>query len=236
MTEVEASAVIAAIRTGDVGTLARLLRDTPGLATERVTRADGFAYPLLHATTDWPGNFPRVAESIALLVAAGADVEARCAGANAETALHFAASCDDVAAVDALVVAGADIETEGAVIAGGTPLDDAVAFAQWKAARRLVDLGAITAVWHAAALGLVDRIEAWFASGQPASRHPWGATADRRDIDVALWCAAHGGQRAAAELLLARGANPAWRSPWDRLTPIEAARRSGAADLVTLLT
>jgi hypothetical protein len=38
----------------------------------------------------------------------------------------------------ALLDAGADIEAPGAVIAGGTPLTDAVAFGQWQAARRLV--------------------------------------------------------------------------------------------------
>lgn len=37
------------------------------------------------------------------------------------------------------------------MIAGGTPLDDAVAFGQWRAARRLVERGANTALVHAAA-------------------------------------------------------------------------------------
>jgi uncharacterized protein len=59
------------------------------------------------------------------LVAAGADVNARCSGPRREKALHFAASCDDVEALDALLDAGADIEADGAVIAHGTPPDDA---------------------------------------------------------------------------------------------------------------
>jgi hypothetical protein len=65
-----------------------------------------------------------------------------------------------VAALDALLDAGADIEARGAVIGGGTPLSDAVAFAQWNAARRLVERGARTELWEAAALGLLDRVEA----------------------------------------------------------------------------
>ena len=69
--------------------------------------------------------------------------------------MHGPASSDDVDALDALLDAGADIEAPGAVIAGGTPLDDAVGFGQWNAARRLVERGAQTAVWHAAALGLM---------------------------------------------------------------------------------
>ena len=79
-----------------------------------------------------------------LLVASGADPAARFAGAHAETPLHWAASSDDVEALDALLDAGADIEARGAVIAGGTALADAVAFGQWGAARRLVARGART--------------------------------------------------------------------------------------------
>jgi uncharacterized protein len=37
----------------------------------------------------------------------------------------------------------------------------AVAFGQWRAARRLIDRGAETAVWHAAALGLMGRVGTW---------------------------------------------------------------------------
>src|SRR5258707_490715 len=82
-------------------------------------------------------------------------VTARSTGAHTETPLHWAASCDDVAALDALLEHGADIEAPGAVIGGGTPLADAVAFGQWQAARRLVERGARTTLWQAAALGLM---------------------------------------------------------------------------------
>ena len=71
-------------------------------------------------------------------------VDARFAGPHRETPLHWAASNDDVAALDALIDAGADLEADGAVIAGGTPLDDAVAFGPWRAARRLAERGAST--------------------------------------------------------------------------------------------
>ena len=228
-------AALAAIRSGDVEGLARLLSDHPGLAAVSVRRlASGcaaFTHPLIAATSDWPGHFPRIRDTVAALVAAGADVNARCAGQHRETALHWAASCDDVEALDALLDAGADIEAAGAVIAGGTPLDDAVAFGQWRAARRLVERGAGMALWHAAALGHLDAIEQWFANGEPPARHPWGAAHAPRPRDVAFWCACHGGQRAAAEILLERGANPRWSSPWDGLTPLEAARRSEATEV-----
>jgi hypothetical protein len=228
-----AASAIAAIRSGDVEGLRELLAKTPGLATATIHRCE-YTYPVIGAATDWPGNFPRVAETIALLVAAGADVNARAGGPHRETPLHGAASCDDVIALDALLDAGANIDADGAVIAGGTPLDDAVAFGQWKAARRLVDRGARTAVWHAAALGLMDRIAAHFAAGRPPAPHPWGG-GEHDEVTVAFWCACAGGQREAAEYLLARGAIRDWRAPWDDSTPLDAARTSNATDVVEWL-
>jgi hypothetical protein len=63
-------------------------------------------------------------------------------GEHTETPLHWAASSDDVAMIDGLLDAGADLEATGAIIGGGTALDDAWAFGQWSAARRLVERGA----------------------------------------------------------------------------------------------
>ena len=56
----------------------------------------------------------------------------------------------------------------------------------------------------------------------------------QEELDNALWCAAHGGQRTTAELLLDRGADPGWVGH-DRLTAAEAAARSGANDLAEWL-
>jgi hypothetical protein len=233
---------IAAIHTGDLETLRRLLEEDRELATATIARrtrgnAAQFFYPLLGAATDWPGHFPNVSGTIATLVAAGADVNARCAGPHREAPLHGAASSDDLEALDALLDAGADIEAAGAVIAGGTPLDDAVAFAQWRAARRLVERGARTALWHAAALGLMDRLDLYFASGRPPALYPWarGASPPPGEVTIAFWCACHGGQRLAAESLIDHGAELSWVSTWDGLTPLDAARRSGAAQVAQWL-
>lgn len=210
--------IAAVIRSGDVVALRELLNAVPGLATSTI---DGRS--LLHVATDWPGNFARVEETISVLVAAGADVNARFSGANRETPLHWAASSDDVTAVDALLDHGADIDADGAVIGGGTPLADATAFGQWRAARRLVERGAAVSLWDAAALGLVDRV-----------RDHVSETITAEEITQAFWGACHGGQRATAELLLGLGADPTWVG-WDDLTPLGAARRSGATDLVDWL-
>ena len=211
---IELGAAVAAIRGGDAATLERWLADDPALADARIGPRT-----LLHIATDWPGGLPRVADTIRVLAAAGADVDARFGGPqHDETPLHWAASADDVAALDALLDAGADIDASGGIVGGSTPLADATAFGQWRAARRLVERGARTSAFDAAALGLLDRL---------------GDVADD-ELDGALWAAAHGGQRAAAELLLARGADAAWVG-WDELTALGAAERSGARDVAALL-
>jgi uncharacterized protein len=208
------------IRAGTAAALEQLLRDHPGLATARI----GQARTLLHVVTDWPGHVPEAAAKIRALVAAGADVNARFTGPHTETPLHWAASSDDVEALDALLDAGADIEADGAVIGNGTALADAVAFGQWKAARRLLERGARTNLWQAAALGLADRVRAALAADAPA----------QEALDNALWHAAHGGQRETAELLLERGGDPRWVGH-DELTAAAAAERSGAHDLAAWL-
>ncbi|WP_340024955.1 ankyrin repeat domain-containing protein [Paenibacillus sp. FSL K6-1096] len=193
---------------------------------------------LLHIATDWPGHYPNNAAVVTALIEAGAEVNAQFSGPHRETPLHWAASSDDVEVLDLLLDAGADIEAPGAVIAGGTPLDDAVAFAQWRAAQRLVERGAQPALWHAAALGLLEAMEAHFAGNPLPRRYPWGASsasAAPDEVNVAYWCACHGGQRAAAEYLLGRGAELNWPSPWDGLTPLDAALRSHATELAAWL-
>jgi hypothetical protein len=222
-----AAAAVQAIHDGDHATLRQLLADHPELATAAFGTAGpgGKTRSLLHVATDWPGHYPQVATSIAVLIAAGADVNGRFTGPHTETPLHWAASSDDVHALDALLDAGADIEAPGAVIAGGTPLDDAVAFAQWQTARRLVERGAHTNLFNAAGLGLLDRVRDHLAA-DPASEQ----------IDSALWCACHGGQQATAELLLERGADLNRPAPWEPLTPLDAARRNDFHDLAAWLT
>jgi uncharacterized protein len=125
----------------------------------------------------------------------------------------------------------------GAVIAGGTPLDDAVAFGQWSAAHRLIERGSSFALWHAAALGLLEDIKAHFGGSALPGRYPWGTTPNRTpdEVTVSFWCACHGGQQQAAEYLLEHGALLNWISVWDGLTPLDAARRNTNGDVVQWL-
>ncbi|MBD2848496.1 ankyrin repeat domain-containing protein [Paenibacillus sp. IB182496] len=243
-----AVALLEAIRTGDTSALQHLLTAHPGLATARIVAIDGRQREMsrtpLHVAADWPGHFPGGAATVAILVRAGADVNARFVGAHMETPLHWAASSNDIDVLDALLDTGADIEAPGAVIAGGTPLDDAVAFGQWEAARRLVERGADFSLWHAAALGRLEAIEAHFAGDVLNRRYPWGMggngsgprpSSSTHEVTVAFWCACYGGQLRAAESLLERGAELNWAAVWDGRTPLDAAMRSASDTLVKWL-
>ncbi len=216
----QGSLAIHAIHSGDVETLRRILRDHPDLAA---ARPDG-SRTMLHVATDWPGHFPNSAATVTALIAAGADVNAHFIGSHTETPLHWAASSDDVDALDALLDCGADIEAPGSVIGGGTPMADAVAFGQWNAARRLLERGALTTLWQAAALGLMPQVRHYFAGDPPPAEA----------ITNAFWCACHGGQREAAEYLLGFGADINWIG-YNGLTPLDAATRSHAGELADWL-
>ena len=220
--EVVARAAVQAVRTGDLPTLARLLAENPELASTPLPGHGGRT--LLHVVTDWPGHFPNSAATIRLLVEAGADVNAASGGGHAETPLHWAASSDDIEALDALLDAGADINAPGAVIGGGTPLADATAFGQWQAAHRLVERGARTTLWESAALGLLIQMP----------HHIEATTSSRQEITSSFWGACHGGQPETAAYLLEAGANINWVG-FDNLTPLDAAQRAGAEGLVEWL-
>lgn len=216
------SAAVEAVRGGDVATLRTLLADHAGLANARVTSAGGRT--LLHVATDWPGHRPNVGAVVRVLVESGADVDAAGPGRHPETPLHWAASCDDLEALDALLDCGAEINARGAVIAGGTPLADATAFGQWAAARRLLERGALATAWEAAAMGLLPQVQALLVD------EPRGS----EEITSCFWGACHGGHSETAAYLLERGADINWVG-WDDLTPLDAADRTGAADLVDWL-
>jgi len=174
----------------------------------------------LHVATDWPGYFPNGPHVVRVLVGAGADPNAA-AGApgHAETPLHWAASSDDLDVADALIDAGADMQALGGSIAGGTPLDNAVGYGCWHVARRLVERGArVEVLWHAAALGMLARVDELLAADPaPAAE----------DISNAFWHACHGGQLRAAALLLDRGADVSWTPDYAHGTALDVAAQPG---------
>ncbi|MEM7363881.1 MAG: ankyrin repeat domain-containing protein [Pseudomonadota bacterium] len=217
-----------ALHKGDIDALKSMLESEPELAQSGIQSKGPQGEEvrsLLHVATDYPGHFPRCEEAIALLIDRGADPNARFVGPHTETPLHWAVSCDDVNATDALLEAGADLEADGGVLTGGSPMDDAVIFAQWNAARRLLDKGAELTLWHAGALGILDQVKTKLETEQQ--------TPD--DVTAALWHSCRGGQLETAQALVAAGANIHWVG-FDNKTPLDCAEESGNQDLVRWLS
>lgn len=227
--DARAEALAAAIQQGDVTHLRQLLANNPALARGRIIDADGVQRTLLHVVADWPGHRPNAAATVAALVAAGVDLDAGVINPKnmqaPETALHWAASSDDVTLLDALLDAGADIEAPGAIFTGGSAMSDAVVFAQWKAARRLLQRGAQTTLWQAAALGLLDRVQALCVHVP---------TPSQQDLTNALWHACRGGQQPVAAWLLQQGADIDWVGHMNK-TPVQAAEEAGAMEFADWL-
>ncbi len=208
--------LLAAVRAGDAEAIRRLLRDDPALAAARLVGRGGGTRTPLHLVTDWPGYFPGGPQIVRLLIGAGADPDARTSGGPGdtgagETPLHYAASSDDVDVAEALIDGGADIEAPDGSI--GTPLDNAVGYACWHVARLLVTRGArVDRAWHAAALGMLGRLEEILGDDPPAD-----------DVSQAFWHACTAGQRRAAEYLLSRGADLNWEPDYAQGTPLDSA-------------
>jgi ankyrin repeat protein len=210
-----------AVHGGDVSAVQRLLRDDPWLVSAKLAGRGGTA-TALHLVTDWPGYFPNGPEIVRVLIDAGADPNALTTsqgtepGPGSETPLHYAASSDDVDVAEALIDAGADIEVPDGSI--GTPLDNAVGYGCWHVARLLVARGArVDKAWHAAALGMLGRLEALLGSDPPAD-----------SVSQAFWHACAAGERRAAEYLLSRGADLNWEPDYAQGTPLDAASGRGA--------
>jgi uncharacterized protein len=220
-----ASELERALEHGDAAEVNRLIEAHPGISSALIVDDNGAAGRLLHRYADAPGHRPHPAEIVGALVRDGADIDAPAVGTwHQETALHWAASNDDVELIDALFDAGADIERPGSSIDGGPPLQSAIGYGQLRAVRRLVERGAVYSVAHAAALGMMSELAALLAQA-PSSD----------DLGVALWNAARSGQFAAARLLVDRGADVSWRAPWSGETPADIARANGHAEVAAWL-
>jgi uncharacterized protein len=216
-----------ALKQGDVERLTRLLAAEPDLASCVVRNEKGGGRTPLHLFADWPGQIPNAAAIVQVLKHHGADLNAAAADMrHHETPLHWAASNDDVALIDALLDAGADLERGGSSIDGGPALSSAVGYGQWAGARRLVGHGAKTQLWHEAALGLMEEI---------ARRVKAAPTLRGTHLSGPFWNACHGGQLAAAQYLFAHGADLNWPAPWSGQTPLDIAEQAGRSNVVAWL-
>jgi ankyrin repeat protein len=205
--------LVVAIHTGDVDTVKRLVAEAPNLVTGPLGGRFQTRWAL-HIAVDWPGYWPNGPEIVRVLLAAGADPDGRNPGD--ETPLHWAASSDDVDVAAVLIDAGADIEVPDGSI--GTPLDNAIGYSCWHVASLLVARGArVDNLWHAAALGMLDRLEQLLDA----------TTASAEALSQAFWHACAAGQRRSAERLLATGADVNWVPDYADGTPLDAARNRG---------
>jgi uncharacterized protein len=206
------SALVTAIHTGDMTLLQQLLDANPGLASPPLGGPFKTRTPL-HVVADWPGYFPNGPQIVRILIGAGADPNVRASGD--ETALHWAASSDDADVASALIDGGADLETPDGSI--GTPLDNTVGYACWNVARLLVMRGArVEKVWHAGALGMLDRLDDLLVP-----------EIDPEQISQGFWHACGAGQRRAAERLLSAGADLNWEPDYAHGTALDAATGLG---------
>ena len=222
-----AIAIGTAIRGGDLDQLEALLQEHPDLVNVQILgrRPGGYRSPL-HVVADWPGYFPNGPAVARLLLARGADPNGGEVYGHGETPLHWAASSDDVDVAEVLIDGGADIHAPAGSIAGGSPLDNAVGYACWRVARLLVHKGArVERLWHAAALGMLERTEELLPNATPDQ------------INQAFWHACSAGERRAAELLAARGADLNFVPDYAKGTPLDVAGSlgTGRQALVTWL-
>ena len=209
--------LVLAVHGGDIDVIRRLLAEDPQLARAGLVDRKGGVKTLLHLVADWPGYFPNGPQIVHLLIQAGADPNFRHPTRCDETALHWAASTDDVDVAAALIDGGADTDVPGGSI--GTPLANAVGYGCWHVARLLVARGArIGSLWEAAGLGDWARVDEFLAADPPPTSS---------DIDNAYWQACHGGQRRMAGYLLAQGANINAIPGYSEQTALQAA---GALD------
>ncbi len=182
-----------AIRSGDVRRLAQLLAENPGLVHIRGVGGDR---TLFNQLADWPGRWPRRLESAALLIAAGADINARAGiGEHHETTLQEAASCYDAALCELIVEAGASPD---GLNDDRRPMAEALFYRAPAAATVLADHGAT--------------IDLEFAAGRhapPAAHAGTGAArAGRRERAAGTGARLRGDQRPAGD---GRVSDRSWR-------------------------
>lgn len=204
--------LVVSLKEGNLSAIASILAEDPSLANVRLIETDdsrdSWRTPL-HVITDWPGYFDNAPSIAKLLIEAGGDPNVDCGGSMPETALHHAASSDDVDVARVLIEGGADIERGGGSI--GTPLANAIGYGCWSVASLLVARGAlVSSLWEASALGMTDLLEE-LLEARSAAVNVHGISPKeahiQEELDQALWHGCQGGHVRAVKLLLARGAS-----------------------------
>ena len=133
---------------------------------------------------------------------------------HGETPLHWAASSDDVDVAWALIERGRISRHRKGQ--SGTPLDNAIGYGCWHVARLLAARGArVDKLWHAAALGMLDRLEDLMPAG------------NRSRADHEGWQRVLGGPAPRCGALVSAGADLNWVPDYAEGTPLDAAAEPG---------
>lgn len=206
-----------AIREGDVDRLAILVKENPDMVKKSTEDNPGF---LLHTVADYPGNRPQSLSMAKLLIDAGAKVNARFLNpridGHSETALHWAASNDDVDLTGLLLDRGADIESDGGCVANGTPVWLSVIFKCVNVARLLIERGATINLMVVAGAGRLDLVDEYFDEAGKVVEDAGALSCwdEPRPAEVALnsafGLACRNGHVTVAKRLLGRGSDPKW--------------------------
>ena len=239
-----------AIHHGDVGGLRRLVRRFPALAYEPVSScfendsALGYlGVARFHGLTD----HDRAGEIAGVLLAAGGAADGPADAA--EPPIVTAASYGEVAMVQVLIAAGADLEATGFAVPEGTALTHAVEFGNTEVVDILADAGAVIhdlteaagagdldgydlsatslssrarAARAAAVCERVDVLDQLIASGVPVDADP--DTGEPDGSRALLHEAAYWGKRRSVERLLALGADPNRQDAEHHSTPLDWCR------------
>ena len=193
------SAFIHAVRSEDVETVRELLGQQPQLATlricnEAVDEDDPRSTTPLHMSSFIPGN----EELVALLLEAGAEVDALGYQGFWRTPLSLAAWDGTVGCVRLLLEAGADPNPTTSI--GISPLHNSVCHRSHEKTKLLLEYGAQPTLYVAVALGMVDRVHGLL------EQEPGLVNVPGESNLLPMTVAAEFGQRDVAEVLIQHGA------------------------------
>jgi ankyrin repeat protein len=241
-----------AIVTGDMSTLAALLRQDPGLIRARSARehrATLLHYVAANGIEDFRQRTPSNAVAVATaLLAAGAEVDALAntyGGGPAQTTMNLLVSSTHPAGAGvqpALIEALLDFDAAiNGVADDGSPLMTALAFGYLDAAEALARRGArLDNIIAAAALGRTDLVRRLVAKGggvapSLVNLYWLGLSSDPRShVERALVWACRYGHVEVVELLLADGVDPA-AADASGMSSLHWAAGNGHLDIVELL-
>lgn len=187
----------AAIESGALDELSRLLNEHPGLASARIAARRKTWRTPLHVVTHWPGYFPNGPAVVRLLIDAGADPSARSAEGPSETLCIGRPATMTSTWRPRSSMAGpiSRLPARRSPAGARSTMRSATAVGTWPAFWSSEARPSVSCGW-------LPR-SAWTRKSKRSSTQ---APRPRRVSTRPPWQACHGGQLRTAQLLLARGA------------------------------